>query len=274
MRTSPARIAATLLVLACTGKTEDSAPVDTGPEPEPEPYSVSDGLPASTGAWDAQLVYSRVHPYSYGEKGPHLEVERLTAAASFFEPASWGVFDLTQEEGCWTDAWTPGWTDFLDVGAEVPVQVGVETVTFLPVTASDGILYAWTADIPPQEWAITAGAALGIDGTDTMVTIPEPLNIRDLGTAWVSYFEAGTLTLEWEPPTVGSTWIHVLRRDAEGGYTRCHVRDDGAVTIEFGSVPDEGDNRLSISRMASAEVNLPTFGRASVYAEDLVRLDP
>ncbi|MDP2310498.1 MAG: hypothetical protein Q8P18_31055 [Pseudomonadota bacterium] len=258
----------------CTGKAEDTGPVDTGPAPEPDPYTVSAGLPASTGAWDGQFNYSRVHPYSYGEKGPHLEVERLTASASFFAPASWGAFDVMQDEGCWADAWAPGWTEFVEIGESLPVQVGAETVEFLPTTGSDGVLYAWTAEIPAQDWAILPGTTLGVDGVDTTVIVPEPLVIDQLANMWVAYFEAGTLTMEWEPPTIGDTWIHVLRRNAEGGYTRCHVRDDGAVTIQFGSVPDEGDNRVSISRVSSAEVELPTFGRISAYAEDLVRLDP
>ncbi|MES2642703.1 MAG: hypothetical protein V4850_24685 [Myxococcota bacterium] len=266
-------LAGLIALTGCDPK-EEPEPVDTGPFEEPAEYTPVVGVPTASGEWDGQLSYSRVHPYTYGEKGPHLEVERLTAAGTFFEPSAWGVFDLMQEEGCWTDDWAAGWSEYIDIGESLEVQVGSETATFLPVNAADGVLYAWTGENPAQDWAILPGNTLAIGGVDTTVTLPEPLVIPELGPAWIEYFETGTLTLEWEPPTMGETWIYVLRRETSGGYTRCHVRDDGAVSIVFGSVPDEGDYRLFFSRVISADVEVAPYGRMSVYAEDLVLLDP
>ncbi len=262
-----------LVAAGCTGPKDDTA-VDTGPGPEPEPYTISDGLPTHSGPWLGRLAYSRVHPYEWGEKGPTLQVERLSSAASFFDAAGWGVFDVTQEEGCWTDSWTAAWSEFKDIGTELPVQVGDETALHLPANGADGTLYTWRSDTPAQEWAIAPGAAIGMDGVDTTVIVPEPLQITDIATAWYTFDQEGTLAIEWEPPTMGNTWIHVLRQEEDGRFTRCHVRDDGSVTIEYGSRPNRDDSRLFFSRVSSADVDLPSFGRVSVYAEDLVLLDP
>lgn len=256
----------------CEPKEEEPEPVDTDDGSEPA-YTVVDGVPPSSGEWEGKLQYTRTHPYAWDGKGPVLEVERLTASASFFEGASWGLFDLMETEGCWTDSWTPGWTGFLDVGESLAVQVGAEAVTFTPATTDDGTLYTWVGENPAEPWSVEAGALLGLDGVETSVIIPERLNIIGLAGTWVAYAETGLLEMEWDPPTMGESWIHLLRREEDSRYTRCHIRDDGEVSIQFNEM-DWDDARLTISRISSAEVDLPTFGRTMVFSEEVVLLDP
>jgi hypothetical protein len=275
MRTLTPLFAALFALGACTGKSDEDTgePVVAG---EPDPYIVNTGLPADSGEWAGHLDYSFVHSYSYGSGGPVADPASLTAYAEFFAPSKWGGFDVMYDEnGCWTDAWASGWTESVEVGTELTLGVGTGTATMTGATGGDGPIYVWNPGEDPEAWAITPGSALVLDGVETGVVVPEQLELPTLGSAWVNYDsdEVGKLDLEWEPPTVGDTWILITRREESGGYTRCHVKDDGEVSIQFGSRRDRNDRRLFISRVSSAELDHPTYGRITVYAEDVTLLD-
>lgn len=273
-------LAGTLALTACTGN-PDPIDTSTGPEPEDEVYTINEGVPPPSGSREGSFVYSLNHPYKFTADGLVIQTETVVASAVFFESAKWGGFDLMHEEGCWTDAWVNGWDVTIDIGESLPVQVGDEAIEFLPRVDGANTLYTWIAERPRPDWAITPGSTIQVAGVDTGVIIPEKLKIKNLEGTYLDYAGAGdpeapegTLTLEWDPPTIGNTWIYLLRREKTGLYTRCHVRDDGMVTIRYTGEVDFNDYRLTVARISWADVELPELGRVTIAAEEKVIVDP
>jgi hypothetical protein len=261
------------LTIACAAPGDERA--DSGSrlaeEEEPAVLTVSAGVPAGSDSWDGDAhvqVWQNLDIAEDGTDPGRLEIGADAAFSSAPSPQPY-VSLLAHGAGCWRLQDWADTSDWVSVGDTVAVAIGdlPETLAY----EEGDRFYDWFPSTPP-DGSTEAGNALSVAGVASSAVLPAPIVLRDEWTSVSDYLQTGELSLSWEPDPSAATRMLVARSEPDDIYTwtRCVFRDDGDVTVDFGSAPSD-PARLEVSRFTAGTIETP-LGSVHVWVETRLRL--